>query len=91
LVIAYFFIKLTKIPNLESQKNKISNFLCFDGTISFLFESMLLFSICGMLNFKYFLWNTAGNAINSLLCVTFLVICAVFPVFFAVFYSSKSV
>lgn len=91
LAIAYLFIKVTKIHYLEKYKNKIQKFLCYNGTISFLYESILLFSVCGMLNFKHFYWNTFGNSINSLLCVLFMLICAFFPIFFAVFYSSSSV
>ena len=91
MAMAYILIRLLTLSNLENYKNKIRNFLCFDGTISFLYESMLLFSICGILNLKYFYWNTAGNSINSLLCAAFLLICAVFPIFFGVFYSSKSI
>ena len=89
--LAYLFIKLFRIKSLENMQRKIANYLCFDGTISFLYETILLIAICGMLNLDYFKWDTVGNAVNSSIAVIFLGICAVFPVFVARFYSKPQI
>lgn len=91
MLIVLLLIKVSRAESLDRYKQKISNYLFYNGTISFLFETILLIAICGMLNYYYFLWNSYGNVTNSAICVVFLFICAVVPPFVGVFYNLPDV
>ena len=90
MALVYSFIRIFKLTIFSNTQKKIANYLCYDGIISFLNETILLIAICGMLNLSYLKWNTYGNAINSVICMIFLSICVVFPLFVAIFYTKPS-
>jgi len=52
-LLAFVTIKIFKIGSLERWKIKLSNFLFFDGSISFVHETYLLIVITGFLNTFY--------------------------------------
>lgn len=87
VISALIGIRLFKLRTLDSYKTKLSNFLFFDGTISFLHETYLLIVITGCLNTFYLLWNSFGNFLNSLICMIFITITCFYPLFVAIFYN----
>jgi hypothetical protein len=69
---------------------KAKNWLQYGFWVSFFDETYLFLMVCSGLNLRYYFeWIKGGDAVNSLISMSFGTILLVFPVFVAIFYRHK--
>lgn len=56
--------------------------------VGFLNETYLFLAVCSLLNYKYYAFDSFGNATNSLVSGFFGIVLASFPFFVGYFYTT---
>ncbi len=68
-------------------KEKFNRLMFWNYWVGFLNETYLFLTVCVLLNYYYFVFDSYGNAINSLLSAFFGVTLVLFPFFIGIFYN----
>ena len=61
----------------------------YDGWIRFVAETYLFLAVCVCLNCNYLIWNTFGDAFNSLWTIFFGAVLLAYPFFAAIYYNKN--
>ena len=70
-------------------QKKFDDFIFFNGTITFIDESYILFALSAALNVYYFRWDTVGNVFNCFCSMALWFVVVAAPIFTFKFYHSE--